>query len=444
MSYRFKTYINPKPEQIGFWTTKANYVATPCGRGSGKSDIAYGRMKRAVLTDWGGEERSLFLVGLPTQEQANKVAWDKIEPGLPPGTIERVNRSMNYIDTVFNNRLYIKGMFTSARSEGVQYTGVILDEMSDMPPTILESLLPAMSHQCRFLYCIGVPKRTGIGAANYRNICEDWERKMLQGDPRYAMYHWTSVGIVPPDKLEAAQHILDPKGYREQYLASWETASGAVYYTFGRDNIIEHTTIEPRKPLLIGCDFNVSPMSWVVCQADLNSYGGCTGDIKVVDEIHLTDTNTRDTLDYLWQQYPNHRGGYRFYGDAASFQRNTVSTAAAPSDYAIIAQDARFYDYSQGVVDVNFPNSNPPVLSRVESVCAMLHNAADERRIKINKKCKYLIKDLERVSFKKGGRIIEKADLELTHMSDALGYLVYAIAPLGYDPNEISEAPVGV
>ena len=442
--YGFKRYINPKPEQIGFWTTRANYVACDCGRGSGKSDIAYNRMTRALLTRWPGQERNLFLAGLPTQEQANKVAWDKIEPLLPPETIERVNRGMNYIDTVFNNRLYVKGMFNSARSEGVQYTGVILDEMSDMPPNIFESLLPAMAHKCRFCFCIGVPKRNGIGAANYRNICEKWERNALDGDARYARFHWTSIGIVPPKKIQEAQDALDPKGFREQYLAAWETASGAVYYSFDRSaNLVDETPIDPKKPLLIGCDFNVSPMSWVVCQADLNNAGGCKGTITVVDEIRLTDTNTREALDYLWQLYGGHKAGYRFYGDAASFQRNTASTSAAPSDYTIIAQDGRYYDRRQGVVDLNFPASNPPVLDRVESVCAMLKNASGNARIKINKNCEHLIKDLERVSFKKGSRMIEKADLELTHMSDALGYLVYYIAPIGYDPNEKTGAPTG-
>ena len=442
--YEFKRYINPKPEQIGFWTTKAKYVACDCGRGSGKTDIADNRMVRAMLSRWPGQERNLFLIGLPTQEQANKVAWDKIEPLFPPGTVERVNRGMNYIDTIFNNRLYFKGMFNSARSEGVQYTGVILDEMSDMPPNILESLLPAMSHRCRFLYCIGVPKRNGIGSAAYRDLCEKWERKALEGDKRYARFHWTSIGIVPEETIQEALDALSPKGFREQYLASWETASGAVYYAFSRDNLVDSTPIDLRKPLLIGCDFNVNPMSWVVCQADLNSFGGCNGTITVIDEIRLTDTNTREALDYLWQLYGGHKAGYRFYGDAAGYQRNTASTSAAPSDYTIIAQDGRYYDRRQGIVDLNFPASNPPVLDRVESVNAMLQNAADKRRLKINKKCEFLIKDFERVSFKKGSSMIEKSDLELTHLSDALGYLVYGIAPIGYDPNERSGAPSGV
>ncbi|MBQ3350244.1 MAG: hypothetical protein IJG38_07580 [Thermoguttaceae bacterium] len=436
MKYGFKKYVNPKPEQIGFWTTKARFVACDCGRGSGKSDIAYNRMLRATLMNWGGSERHLFLVGLPTQDQADQVAMDKLELLYPPGTIERVNMSKHYIDTIFNNRVYVKGMFNANRSEGVQYTGVILDEMSDMPPDILTSLLPAMSHNCRFLFCIGVPKRSGIGSSMYRNICEEWDARMKAGNPSYARFHWTSVGIVPDDVIQRAKEILDDKSFREQYLASWETASGAVYYCYSRENVVEQTPIEPSLPLLIGCDFNVSPMSWVICQAKMNSIGAATDTITVIDELRLYDTNTREALDCLWQKYGSHPGGFRFYGDAAGHQRNTASTSAAPSDYTIIATDKRFYDYSQGGVDLNFPASNPPVFDRVTSVNAMLRSAAGKRRILVNKQCEFLIKDFERVSFKPGTKFIEKSDLELTHMSDALGYLVHAIAPVGYDPQE--------
>ena len=430
--YNFKKYIDPKPEQIAFWETRAKYVACDCGRGSGKTDIAIGKLARMLMTDWHDTERSLFLVGLPTQEQANKVAMDKILPLLPREVIQRVNFGMHYIDTIFNNRCFIKGMFTSMRSEGVQYTGVILDEMSDMPPGVIESLVPAMAHKCRFFYCLGVPKRNGTGASMYRTLCEKWAAKMVEGDPLYARYHWTSVGIVDADTLKQAEDLLTEKAFREQYMASWETASGAVYYAFSKENVVKEAPIDKNRPLLISCDFNVNPMSWVVCQADLDADGGCCGTITVIDEIRLTDTNTREALDFLWQLYPNHPGGYRFYGDAASHQRNTASTSAAPSDYAIISMDRRFYDRRQGQVDLNFPAANPPVLDRVECVNSMLMSASGKVRLHINERCTSLITDFERVTYKPGSRMIEKGDLSLTHTSDALGYLVYYIAPLGY------------
>ena len=431
----FKVY-RPKPEQVAFWKSTARYIACDCGRGSGKTDMSKHKMARAVCTKWPGDERRLFLYGLPTHGQASTVAWDDFMKIIPGEVIAHVNGSANYIDTIFGNRLYIRGMFNSARSEGVQYTGVVFDEMSDMPPDLMLSMLPAMGHLMRFCYCIGVPKRKGIGAAAYREICEEWDLNS-RTDPEYARFHWTSIGIMPPEKIEQAKRMLDDKGFREQYLASWENASGAVYYAFDRSlHLLDETPINLSLPLIIGCDFNVSPMCWIICQVLLDGNGMLTDEMRVIDEIHLTDSNTPETLNVLWSRYGGHRAGYRFYGDAAGRSRNT---ATALSDYVIIEQDQRFWNSWANYANLYFPAANPNVLDRVGSVNALLKNAAGQVRMKINKRCERLIKDLECVSFCDGSRDIEKGNKDLTHMSDALGYIIHQICPIGYDPNaEIS------
>ena len=45
-------------------------------------------------------------------------------------------------------------------------------------------------------------------------------------------------------------------------------------------------------------------------------------------------------------------------------------------------------------------------------------------RLMISPKCRYLIKDLFSVTWKEGTREQDKKNLELTHCSDALGYLL--------------------
>jgi len=52
-------------------------------------------------------------------------------------------------------------------------------------------------------------------------------------------------------------------------------------------------------------------------------------------------------------------------------------------------------------------------------------NAAFER-VKIDAKCKELIKDLEQVAYKENSQVIDKdRDPKRTHLSDALGYLMW-------------------
>jgi hypothetical protein len=433
----FKLYT-PKPEQVAFWKSTARYIACDCGRGSGKTEMSKHKMARAVCTKWGGDEKRLFLYGLPTHGQASAVAWNDFLNIIPGSVISHISASGSYIETIFNNRLYIRGLHNSATAEGVQYTGVIFDEMSDMPPDLMVSLLPAMGHKMRFCYCIGVPKRTGVGAAVYHELCDKWQ-ELSKTNPEYARFHWTSIGIMPPEKIEQAKQILDEKGFKEQYLASWETAAGMVYYSFNKSiHVTDNTPFDPNEPLIIGCDFNVNPMSWVVCQGKLNQNGMLLGTLTVIDEIHVTDSNTPETLDILWSRYGGHKGGYIFFGDAAGRARNT---ATAVSDYVIIEDDRRYWAPFSDRTACRFPYANPSVLDRVGSVNCLLKNAAGIVRVQINKKCTHLIKDLEWVSYCNGARDIDKSDPTLTHMSDALGYIIHQVAPIGFDVNAHAGLP---
>jgi hypothetical protein len=59
-------------------------------------------------------------------------------------------------------------------------------------------------------------------------------------------------------------------------------------------------------------------------------------------------------------------------------------------------------------------------------VNAHLRNAQGERRLVVDRECRELIKDLEQVGYKPGsGQIDKESDSERTHLSDALGYLLW-------------------
>ena len=73
-----------------------------------------------------------------------------------------------------------------------------------------------------------------------------------------------------------------------------------------------------------------------------------------------------------------------------------------------------------------FGSSNPAVRDRVNTVNARLRNASGERRLAIDEKCKELIQDLEQVCYKPGSSQLDKdSDSRRTHLSDALGYLLW-------------------
>jgi len=77
-------------------------------------------------------------------------------------------------------------------------------------------------------------------------------------------------------------------------------------------------------------------------------------------------------------------------------------------------------------VEYRIPRSNPAVRDRLEMVNGMLKNANGDRRLFIAPRCRELILDLEQVVLQEGSLIIDKTkDLRRTHLSDALGYLIW-------------------
>jgi hypothetical protein len=72
------------------------------------------------------------------------------------------------------------------------------------------------------------------------------------------------------------------------------------------------------------------------------------------------------------------------------------------------------------------PKANPPVRDRVAMVNARLRNARDEVQLLVDPQCKELIDDLEQVSYHEDSMQIDKdKDRKRTHLSDALGYLIW-------------------
>ncbi len=90
------------------------------------------------------------------------------------------------------------------------------------------------------------------------------------------------------------------------------------------------------------------------------------------------------------------------------------------------------------------PSANPPERSRVNAMNSRLSSATGEIRLMVAQgRCPRLVKDLEGVTTLKGGsgEIDKKANKELTHISDALGYYVVCEFPI--HNTKMQKAPLG-
>lgn len=220
-------------------------------------------------------------------------------------------------------------------------------------------------------------------------------------------------------KCKTQDNIFLPDGYYEAMLAQYggpdsplskqelfgefiNVNQGRTYYAFDVNANVHELNHDPYGSFLIGMDFNIGRMSAVICQI-------VNDEVWVVDEVFLTETNS-DTFRMRDELIKRGYKGCSIYPDHTGKNRKT----SGKSDFKILR------DY------FNIETTrNPYVKDRVNNVNLMLM----ENRIKISKKCVNLINDLEKVVWK-GNDLDQDSDKYLTHLSDSLGYLCWALYPL--------------
>ena len=409
------------PEQWKYWTCMDLRIAARAGRGSGKTTIGCRRLVRNLpLKTWHGEPGKYCYVG-PTREQAKRTVWGKLKALCDPAwLIKEPSETELIIRSIWGSEIHVLGFDRPKRIEGVQWDEAIVDESSDIRPKAVElSLIPALTVRRGRLIRIGIPKRTGIGAIEFKRICED-------PSLGYTYFHWSAEDLLTDEQIEQAKKDLSEKDYEEQIKGLSVDAGNLAFSEFSNlegGNVVlnKQTKYNKDKVIVVGSDFNVNPMAWVLCHVYDNS-------VYVFDELWLKNTNTRLTLDALYRKYGDHKSGFYFIGDAAGRARHSSATAASPSDYAIIKHDERFMD--AGGVRVGYPKKNPRIKDRLAACNAMLCSASKERRVFINPQCTHLIDDLVSRAVNEKGEPVKAAD-DYSHASDAFGYVIHRLFPLG-------------
>jgi hypothetical protein len=413
------TKLRPHAVQYRLWCCTSRFVGVPAGRRSGKTEIAKRRLVLALAQRKPWHDPRYFY-GAPTRDQAKRIAWQDFLDLIPDDWIAGgkrgpgVSRGTLTIRTVFGSELHVVSLNRPQRLEGSAWDGGVLDEASDLRPDAFNlSIRPAISDRGGWIWRIGVPKRQGAGAAEYREFCQ----KCLTGEyPDGRCFTWPSRDILPPEEVDHARQTLDPRDFREQYEASWETASGQIFHAFSLSCNVRPCPYRPQQAIVVGSDFNVDPMAWVLGHRFSDR-------LEWFDEIFLHNSNTLQALNVLWQRYQDHGGGWEFYGDASASQRNT---AAAASDYAQIANDERFRRCGR---TMHYLRDNPRLEDRFSACNALLENAAGQRRMFIDPRCKNLLAELQQRSYRPGSR--RPADSQqMGHITDALGYAVYYLFPI--------------
>lgn len=341
----------------------------------------------------------------PTYRQAKAICWNVLkEKMIYHKWVKNINHSDLTITLKNNSTITLRGSDNEQSLRGVGLNFLCIDEFADVNKEAwFEVLRPTLSDtKGHALFC-GSPR--GFGNWSYELF------KQGETNKEWASFKYTTIegGNVDEDEVEQAKQDLDIRTFQQEYEATFVNYSGMIYYNFNRQsNIIEKYEKETAV-LHIGLDFNVDPMSAVVCIIVNET-------IIVVDEIQIYSSNTQEMCEEIRNRYNNKQ--IVVYPDPSARQRKT--SAGGLTDLSIL-KNANF--------DVKCKNTAPLIRDRINAVNAKLKNVNGKNSLFIVKSCKNVIKSIERQIYKEGTHVPDK-DSGYDHMNDALGYLIEFNFPL--------------
>jgi PBSX family phage terminase large subunit len=363
--------ISLSQKQADFLTSDAFACLFASGIGSGKSFIGAHWAKEQIVT----QPHCNGFIAANTYNQLRNATLTTFFSILDEHNFKwKYNQQRNII-YVNGVKIYAYSLDLYHNIRGIEFGWGWLDETRDTEQEAFDVVLGRLrdrraykrmirltSSPCGFNwlhdYFAGPNKKSGY--------------EIVQGSSRDNIY-------LPEGYVESLKNAYDPKMYQQEVEGQFvSTNVGQVYYAFDRENHVRPVAINDRFPLLIGMDFNVNPMTAVICQSYDNK-------IHVVDEVWLMSSNTEEMAMELKRRYPNRH--LRVIPDSTGNAQKT-SQKKGKTDHQILR------DFGLEVVF----NLNPARFDRY--VC--VNNLFDKGRMYVDPKCKHLITDLEKLTYKHG------------------------------------------
>lgn len=368
------------------------------------------RAARLAVRENIGTENEIWY-GAPTFLQAKRVMWGRVKRAIPRSWIGGAPS-----ETSCSIRLrsgYVIRLVGLDASENLRGSGLWFfggDEWADCRPSAWREVIrPMLSTSRGHALFIGTPK----GFDHFRDA---YIMGQPGGDPSYRSFLFTTAdgGQVPMEELQAAEKELDARVFRQEYGASFETYAGRVVYAFSRAENVRRSAYDPNRPLHVGMDFNVNPMSATVWQED----GETT---RQIDEIILPTSNTDEMADEIARRFG--RDGFEpgrkmvdhitVYPDPAGAQRR--SSAGGKTDIGILRE--------KGFV-VCALRAHPPVRDRLNVMNRHFRSADGTVLATVDPRCTRSIEAYERLVYKEGTNEPDKG-LGFDHLVDASGYYLF-------------------
>tara|TARA_R110002153_G_scaffold1046_2_gene4923 strand:- start:46 stop:1290 length:1245 start_codon:yes stop_codon:yes gene_type:complete len=371
------------------------------GRRFGKTHLCIREICKAAAKTPG----SINWAICPSYRMAKQIWWIQICSKLSDlRWIKSKNEAELTIMLKNGSIIALKGADNWDSLRGVGLDFVVIDEFQDVPRQAwTEVIRPTLSDKKgRALFC-GTPK--GVGS---------WSHKLFTqaiNEPDWNAWQFTTIegGNVDQDEIDSARRDLDDKTFAQEYLATFNTYSGVVYYNFDYKGTVKPCEDPHTGVIHIGQDFNFSPQCCVIAQVTNDA-------IHVFDEIHMLTSSTDEVAKEIRARYPQSK--VIVYPDPSGKQRK--ASAGGKTDFSIL-HNAGF--------ELKARNIHTPIKDRVNAVNARLLSADGQRKLYVDPKCKHTVESLMRLTYTEGTSQIAK-NSGLDHASDALGYLVDYLYPI--------------
>ena len=414
------------PVQSALVNDRVRFKVVPAGRRSGKSE----RAKRFLVRE-AFREPGPYFIAAPTRDQVKLIYWADIKRLSFASTmgLRATSESELQIRMPNGSTINLIGLDQPQRMEGSPWMGGIIDEIADVKEgawqehisPALDTFDPSNPGYRPWCWLIGVPD----GLNHYYDMAE---HARTSGDPDWKLYTWPSSDILAPDVIAAAKARMSARQFRQEYEASFETASGRIYEDYGPDNVTNET-IQPHEQLMWHHDFNYTPMS--------SGIGVRRGDnFLILDEIVLTSAVSRQSALEFVERYKGHQNRkVALYGDPAGRAGEKHGHA---SDYTEMEQVLRAAGWQ---VERKVKPAAPAIRDRQNAVRAKIRNANGQVSLFVNPKtAPYAHKGLSTVQIKKGSTFLEE-DSDVQHITTAIGYCVDIEWPITHR-QEVNLTPI--
>jgi len=401
---------DPLPSQAAFHKLETRFKGFSGPIGSGKSQaLCHEALKLGYIN-----AGRMGLLGAPTypmlRDATQRTFLEILERNQIPYELNKAENLLVLKDT--GSRIVFRAVDDFERLRGTNLAWFGMDELTYSPEEAwlrLEGRLrdPLAKQLCGF----GVWTPKGFDWVYRRFVAEPVEGyAVVVAKPNENRHILERI----PDFYTRLRSSYDAKFYAQEVLGEYvESCGDRVYANFRRHVNVREAEVELRNPLCWALDFNVDPMCSVVAQIR-------DGKVWVLDEIVLNRATTEQACEEFHRRHPRHDAGVVIYGDASGYRMQTTGE----SDYRVVKRQLLRAGYPR--VEFQAMRRNPAVKDRVNLMNAMLEDASGGVRLFVHPKCRELIKDFEEVLYKDGSRIVDKErDERRTHLSDALGYLVW-------------------